>query len=605
MNAPQNDWKNICQEFSLLVHIKIDPPEELFPGDTFLNQMFRSLQYRIAVEVKPEFASKILEIWDKETKPYEPRQSYLLSRLMLATQALRYNQVPLTAKKLIGYLKYIIETTDKHKDVGEMYFNSYGQFEEYNIDNSNFFSFLFSFVYVRHDINAAFLNDLIDALDELEPENRTLLLADFEDDSIESRLLIDSVWWTEANLEKPDWARCLEVFDKVIERTIAWDYPYIAAASARGKAIIHDEYLKTHDTAQKILQDISAKIGTLPAIEEAQAVVYFNQKRYKEALNIYERLLPKRNPSPEESDLESFEGHQRAATCAAFLKDWGKSATFFEDAAKISQKYYAPKENISLYADAGFAYFKAGNMLDCLKLLNRALQKFEMLRQDNTEVKYFTLKKRLACSIGWIAYHEDENYTAKSKEPPIGFCSNPETNEEVLNLPDSRIEYIWLALARIEGKFGHGTTVLEHVLQIVTPEANPVLSSSVFLLEVQYDFKNKTFDNLPRRIYQLANASDLMQEHNQNREKEIGSLSIARTSDLASVENIITILVSALIAQLPTNRDIHETLTIWRTNSSGLPIEDNMTIALNLIESILFGDQNHALTVIDLITIYL
>ena len=29
MNAPQNDWKNICQEFSLLAHIKIDPPEKL------------------------------------------------------------------------------------------------------------------------------------------------------------------------------------------------------------------------------------------------------------------------------------------------------------------------------------------------------------------------------------------------------------------------------------------------------------------------------------------------------------------------------------------------------------------------------------------------
>ena len=59
------------------------------------------------------------------------------------------------------------------------------------------------------------------------------LLADFESDSINSRLLIDSVWLAEADLENPDWTRCLQVFDKVIEKTIAWGYPHIAAASAK------------------------------------------------------------------------------------------------------------------------------------------------------------------------------------------------------------------------------------------------------------------------------------------------------------------------------------------------------------------------------------
>lgn len=600
MDVPQNDWNNLCQEFSVLAHIKIDPPEELFPGNAFLNQLFRSLQYRIAAEVEPELAPKILETWDKETKPYEPRQSYLLSRVMLASQVLRYNQVQLPAKQLLIHIKEMIDIKDKDEDVWETYLNSMGQLEEYNTDKSNFFSFLFSFVYVRHDINAAFLNDLIDALDELESENRKLLLADFKDDSIESRLLIDSVWWTEANLEKPDWARCLEVFDKVIERTIAWDYPYIAAASARGKSIIHDEYLKTHDTAQKILQDISKRIGTLPAIEEAQAVVYFNQKRYKESLNIYECLLHKRNPSLEASALKSFEGYQRAATCAAFLKDWGKSATFFEDAARISQKYYDPKENISLYADAGFAHFKADNMLDCIKMLNLALQKFEILPQDNTEVKYFTLKKRLACSIGWIAYHENENYTAKSKEPSVGFCSNPEMNEEVLNLPDSRIEYIWLALARIECKFGHGTTVLDHALQITDQDAHPALSGSLSLLEVQYDFKNKTFDNLPRRIHQLASAYGSMQKHHQTEKgievESVDSSPILALSNFASVENITFIFVTALLVQLPIGTNIRETLSTWRTNSLELPIKENIFIALDLIKSMLAENQNNALT---------
>ena len=234
MAAPENDWKGFSQEFSLWMHVNTNPPGELFPGDTSVNYLFRSFQYRIAVEVEPEFAPKILEIWDKETKPYEPRQSYLLSRLMLATQALRYYQVSLPVKEMVDYLKEIIDITDSDKKVQEVYGDFTGQFAGHHTDTVSFFSLLFSLILMRRPIDAPFLSDLIEVLNELDPKMRTLLLADFEDDSVDSRMLIDSVWLAEANLENPDWTRCFQVFDKVIERAIAWGYPHIAAASARG-----------------------------------------------------------------------------------------------------------------------------------------------------------------------------------------------------------------------------------------------------------------------------------------------------------------------------------------------------------------------------------
>ena len=165
--------------------------------------MFRSLQYRIAVEVRPELVPKILEIWDKETKLYEPRQSYLLSRLSLATEILKYNQGTLPAKKLVGYFKEIIDIKNMDKKVWKSYFNSMEKLKEINIDESNFFSCLFSFIYMRPDINAAFLNDLIDALDELDPKTRTLLLADFEGYNIDCRILIESIHLYEEKQENP------------------------------------------------------------------------------------------------------------------------------------------------------------------------------------------------------------------------------------------------------------------------------------------------------------------------------------------------------------------------------------------------------------------
>ncbi len=600
MTAPENDWEKISQEFSMLIHVKIDPPEELFPGDAFVNRLFRSLQYRIAVEVEPESAPKILEIWDKETKPRESDQSYLLNRLMLATKSLIYYQVSLPAKQMIGYLKEVVDIAYNHKEIKEICEDSLGQLQGYNTDKSNFFSTLFGFIYARRPIYAPFLSDLIDALDELQPEIRTLLLADFEDDTIHSRVLIDGVLGSEADCENPLWTGCLQVFDKVIEKTIEWGYPHIAAASARGKAIIHDECLHDPDAAHEILHDILARVGSFPLIEEEQAFVYLRQDLYEEALSIYERILPEWNPPTEQIGAGFLEGYRRAAVCAAQLNRWEKAAAFLEDGAKRAQGIKNTEKHIGLRADAGFAQFKAGNMLESIKLLKLALNEFELLPQDKGNVPYFTLKKRLEETIKRIAMHDSGFYSSEPHGLPAGYCSDPETNEAIMSLPDAPIGYTWFYLAQVEFRFGHGSTALDHAVQISDRDAYPALSSLLAFLEIQYDFRYKAFNKLPERIQQLADASDSMQNRGQSgtgiEELGVNSISIANLPNLASVENIIFILGSALLVRLRTNRDMHDILAIWRKNSSELPIKDNMLIALDLIESTLFGDRNLALT---------
>ena len=592
--VPEDNWKEFSQEFSLLIHLEPHIPEKQFPGDVFVNHLFRSLQHRIAVEVEPEAAPNILEKWDKETVPYEPHQLYLRNRLFLATQALRYYQIPLPAKRIVGYLREIIDITESNNEAREIYYSSYiAHFEEQKAENSNYFSALLSFCYRAPNpkLSPLFLSDLIDALDELPPKIRTLLLADFEDDSVDCRLLIDGVWLAESKLEKPDWTGCLQVFDKVIEKTLAWDYPYLAAASARGKAIIHGLYLHDPDTAHKVLQNIVTQVGALPAKEDGQI------------LNIYERILTEWHASSEQLDVMPPEVYHQGAICAAHLDDWESAATFFEAGAKRSQKIGNTERHIGLYADAGFAHFNAGNMLQSIKLLNLALQKFEKLPQDNADVKYFTLKQCLASTIGWMAGYESGNYLSELIKPQMGFCSALETNEKILTLPDSPIEEAWLDLAQIEYRFGNGTTVLEHVLRITDRDTYPELSLSLSLLEAQHDFRNKTLENLPQRIYQLASAYASIQKHNQTgrgvEEKGIYSISIVDLSNFASVEHIVVILVAALLVQLRTSTDVQDILVVWRTNSSELPIKVNMICALDIIESVLSGNHSNALTVME------
>ena len=127
-------------------------------------------------------------------------------------------------------------------------------------------------------------------------------------------------------------------YNKVIEKSLAWGYPHIAALSARGKAIIHDEYLEDADSAHKVFQDITLKVGALPVIEEGQAVVYIRHGHYQEALDIYERILPEGYQSSERFGVGPLEEYHRAAICAAYLDDWKKAACFFEKGANKTQK---------------------------------------------------------------------------------------------------------------------------------------------------------------------------------------------------------------------------------------------------------------------------
>ncbi len=601
--VPEDEWENICHEFSWITNIKTNPPEELFPGYAFVNQLFRSFQYRIALEVKPELIPMILEIWDKETKPYEPRQSYVLARLMIATEILKYNQRLFPVKRLVGFLREMIDIRDSDKKTWEEYLNSLAQLKEINIDESNFFSFLFSFVYMRPDINVTFLNDLIDALDELDPKIRSLLLADFEGYNIDCRVLIESIYLHEEKQENPNWTRCLQVYDKVIEKSLAWGYPHIAALSARGKAIIHDEYLKNHNIAHQVYQDIILKVGALPVIEEGQAVVYLRHEHYQEALNIYERILPEWHKASKRFDVSPIEEYRRAAICAAYLDDWKKAALFLEDGANKTKEIEKSESYICLYVDAGFAYFKAGRILECIKLLHRALQDFETLPQNNSDLKYFALKKRLEHTIKWIwkIWCVGEVNTSNFFEPYVGFCSDPTINEEILNLPDCPIGYSWLYLSRIEYRFGHETTVLQNALQTTDREEYPFLNYWLSFLEAQYEFRNKIFDNLPHRIFQLAQVFSSMKKHQQigRGAAEKGSYSISNSdlSNFASVDNIIAIFIAALIVNMRTNGVVQDIFAIWRENSAELPIKEKIYSALNLIEPILLGDYNEALTV--------
>ena len=85
--------------------------------------------------------------------------------------------------------------------------------------------------------------------------------------------------------------------------------------------------------------------------------------------------------------------------------------------------------------------------------------------------------------------HERENYPPEFGEPPVAFCSDPETNEKFLTLRDCPVGYSWLNLAKIEYKFELGTTAFQQALQISDRDAYPI---KLFLSTLKHNMTLET-----------------------------------------------------------------------------------------------------------------
>ena len=141
---------------------------------------------------------------------------------------------------------------------------------------------------------------------------------------------------------------------------------------------------------------------------------------------------------------------------------------------------------------------------------------------------------------------------------------------------------------------------MDRALQTQGANADSASSFILTWIQAKHDFGMKAFDDLPARIHELASAAKSMyQEYKSGKRiKAAGadSSTMVALADLASVENVIFILGTALLVRLRKTNDIHNILKIWRAKSSDLPIKENAFSAIDRIESILLTDTKEALT---------
>jgi len=108
-----------------------------------------------------------------------------------------------------------------------------------------------------------------------------------------ANIVIDTVWLTEARSPSPEWQQCLSVFETALKCGAEWQCLVLASAAARGLAIILDEYMSDSARALQVIDEAQGVLGrTSQLLEDSRATVLLHQKRYKEALELWQEILP-------------------------------------------------------------------------------------------------------------------------------------------------------------------------------------------------------------------------------------------------------------------------------------------------------------------------
>jgi len=599
LSAPEHVWKIVANDLSWLIHVGLNPRRALFPENAEVNFMFRLLQFRIAVKVDPTVASSIIEAWKQESTPREPRQSFLAERLLLAAEVLIRHEVEVSAQDLLAFLVEIAQIQEEFTAASQMFsIFTPSQFGLEGQDTVDVLSVFFLFVAARCS-TVEFLDILLEGLKEIPPNVRSRLLAAFQVMEPEARMLIDQVWWREAERKEPNWPSCIAVFEKAVSLALEWQAPAFATAAARGIAIVYDEYLKDSPGALTVLNRITMSLGGASLLlEDRRATILFGQGQYAESLTIWENLFTQWSSPPEHRDLVRVFASRHAGIAAARIGEWDKASRFFLEGHQYSQALQHRTLSTGFLADAGFALWKAQRDTEAVKTFTEALQQLQQLPNPDADLASFVLRKRIGHTLLWLerALRKDFNI-ADLLEPPSGMCSNPEHSDKFRELVDTPIDLSWSHLAQIEYHLGTGSLVFEMMRNQLLHSSMPIVCFLAAILDIQHSFRDLTFDRLPTQGMALVTAYQFASTHQAQGNEPWESLAKQITQGRQSITASAVgpeVFIAALVSLMSADKWNSALFDIWRENAKSMTDVDSIVEQLDSIESIFHGTVREA-----------
>ena len=567
MGLEEKLFAALASELLWFAYVATKPGEKLFPENETVSLMLRPLQFRLALKAAPDRVPSIVSAWLAEC-PSIDSSGEPLSRFILAGYVLPYDEVPLPPKLVVDLLNDVAMTLEKYPDLPAPTVTESAFPELDYVPLASDLVATLSFFCSRRWVSVDYLDGFLSALESTESKLRQRILQGLIGGGTGARLAIDRVWLAESNSATPDWDRCLQTFQRTFSLACAWNVPELAVAAMRGIVVILDEYIKDHARALNELERLS-KEGKLNShhVNDRRASVYFSQGNYAAAEKEW-RIALQRWPKGLSFDHGAAFAARSAGISAARQEKWQASAEWF---CEIVNRL--PENEVAFiagaYADAGFAWWKAGKPEQAVKSFIEAWRFADTLPLGKEDLRAFHTRKIIGHVITWLLQMVSRD-SSEFAEPQPGMCSSAELPEKIRELPETESEAVWLFLMQLERELDAGTRASELGGKQVQVTTNPITRSLASVELIAQSLANGRVFNLPKQLIECASAMQNAASEVQGHNFEISKLSpgsFARNDGLIGTSAFLAATISAMSH----GQSVTETIQAWRGSLDAIP----------------------------------
>lgn len=543
----------------------------LYPTNLAMSNALRCLQARVAVEAGDAMATTVFAAWHEEL--FRPgHDARLEEKLLLISHALTFYQARMSARRVVEYFRLYVEAEGSIPDFPNLQMPGpveiLGEAAGRITDPVAHLGMML----VPRCESVAFLDELLDALDEIPATLRTRIFAGLRLLPLELRLLIDKVWLAESDRGEPDWPSCLATLRKAVTLGVKWEILDLAVAAVKALSLIQDEYLHDRTAALAELDRAAADLRLdSHLIDDQRALVLFHLGRHSEAISLWEKAFAQWPAVNEPHDSTPALAARFAGMAAAAGENWLLSGQWFRRGYESLARGGDQALAAGLLTDAAFAFWRGGAKAECVKAFGDALPIVDALPTGKQDLRAFKARKIFGHMLLWV---DNSVYCVQHdqlSEPKAGLASDPEAREQFRDLPESDPEIFPVLLLRIALRFGCDTGLFEWL----TPRLDAARSIAVRLMHR---------DLLVRRVLQRAELADLPRlASNYRGVADEGraalpadhplSVSLASMAEFPRGDNLLgpALYALALVAHAARGGNCCECVERWSAASQGLP----------------------------------
>lgn len=435
----------LAENFTILELFETDKP--IYPNDSFISSILRLAQFKVlsAKNEKKRIAACVHSLLQEVDRSESGQATDLFKILSLGTILTTMG----IANHLDNWLELLLQfhaTANNNIVAKEMLKNIK---TTPNVSEDSVIGSLFA-IGSANLASVAKLEQLIDRLNQLENEQRTMLLNFIGETSPDYSVLINGPWVIEEkSLNAID---ATERYQRMAVQTANWGIRPLTIQCWVAKAVILDEYANDPNKALETLDNALIENGDDVLIQRARAKIYWRAQNHERALSIMRGIA---DVVGRDNHVERAFALRSAAISAANCNDWIQAEKWFLESQQAASQVELPDMNVmavGLSADAAIAAFKLGKIERCLKELSSVLTILSGI-DPASSLRANHCHHLVRHSVLWVQSCIEKRDIMIDGAPismQPGVCSNPEPVKEIAERALGSIDITWYMLAEIE-----------------------------------------------------------------------------------------------------------------------------------------------------------